>query len=202
MAIAQSDNVQSTLGFTGKGVNVAVYEDGPDVTTNLSITAQFLASPATSSTPATPTGSSRTSKPNKPHGHAPDCNLFSANSTDLDALRWAAQTSGCTVISQSFHRDAEHGDSGLSSDDIYKDWLALHWPYPTIVQAAGNGDADASRHRSSSTTRATTASTVGNHDDTAGAMSGDSVFRNPTSTHGDRELPEIAANGTGVRPSG
>jgi hypothetical protein len=28
MAIAQSTQVQSTLGFTGKGVNVAVYEDG------------------------------------------------------------------------------------------------------------------------------------------------------------------------------
>src|SRR5262249_33561608 len=39
---------------------------------------------------------------------------------------------------------------------------------------------------------------TGNHDDTAGAMAGDSVFRNPTTAHGDRELPEIAANGTGV----
>jgi hypothetical protein len=29
-------------------------------------------------------------------------------------------------------------------------------------------------------------------------MSGDSVFRNPTSPHGDRELPELAANGTDV----
>ena len=43
---------------------------------------------------------------------------------------------------------------------------------------------------------------IGNHDDTAGAMSGDSVFRNPTSTHGDRELPELAANGTGVSANG
>jgi hypothetical protein len=28
------------------------------------------------------------------------------------------------------------------------------------------------------------------------------VFRNPTSTHGDRELPELAANGTGVMANG
>jgi hypothetical protein len=33
-------------------------------------------------------------------------------------------------------------------------------------------------------------------------MSGDSVFRNPSSPHGDRELPEIAANGTGVTTVG
>jgi hypothetical protein len=39
---------------------------------------------------------------------------------------------------------------------------------------------------------------VGNHDDDAAAMSGDSVYRNPSSPRGDRELPEIAANGTGV----
>ena len=33
-------------------------------------------------------------------------------------------------------------------------------------------------------------------------MAGDSVFRNPASTHGDRELPEISANGTGVSAVG
>ena len=43
---------------------------------------------------------------------------------------------------------------------------------------------------------------VGNHDDTAGAMSGSSVFRNPASAHGDRELPEIAATGTSVTTVG
>ena len=26
--------------------------------------------------------------------------------------------------------------TGLQSDDLLKDWLALRWPYPTIVQAA------------------------------------------------------------------
>jgi hypothetical protein len=39
---------------------------------------------------------------------------------------------------------------------------------------------------------------VGNHNDDADAMNASSVFRNPTTPHGDRELPEIAANGTGV----
>ena len=85
--------------------------------------------------------------------------------------------------------------------------LALRWPYPTIVQAAGNffvGDADGIipiedefvNHKGFNTLA------IGNHDDTAGAMSGDSVFRNPTTTHGDRELPELAANGTGVSANG
>jgi subtilisin family serine protease len=44
--------------------------------------------------------------------------------------------------------------------------------------------------------------TVGNHDDLNSAMSGDSVFRNPTTVRGDRELPEVAANGSSVTAVG
>jgi hypothetical protein len=113
----------------------------------------------------------------------------------------------CTVVSQSFHRSSEPGAADLEADDLLKDWLALRWPYPTIVQAAGNfwqGDKDNIvppenefvNHKGFNTLA------VGNHNDLAGTMSGDSVFRNPTSPHGDRELPEIAANGTVVSAVG
>ena len=100
------------------------------------------------------------------------------------------------MISQSFHRNSEPGGSGLQSDDVLKDWLALRWPYPTIVQAAGNfwlGDADGISPPEDEFVnhKGFNSLAVGNHDDTAGAMSGNSVFRNPTTTHGDRELPEM-----------
>jgi Subtilase family len=39
---------------------------------------------------------------------------------------------------------------------------------------------------------------IGNHNDPVSTVSGGSVFRNPSSSHGDRELPELSANGTGV----
>ena len=192
MAIAQSDKVQTNLGFTGNGVNVAVYEDGPDVTTNLSITAQFLAHPSTTQHARHTHGIIKNIEANKPHGHAKDCNLHSANSMDLAAIDWAVQH-GCTVISQSFHRDSEQTDSDLSFDDKYKDWVVLHWPYPTILQAAGNGtSSEFVNHKGYNSL------TVANHDDTAGALASDSVFRNPSSGHSDRELPEVAANGIGV----
>jgi hypothetical protein len=193
MKIAQSDKVQSNLGFTGKGVNVAVYEDGPDDTTLLSIAARFLNNPATDDHARHTHGIIKNTEANKPHGHAAGCNLHSANSMDLDAVTWAAHTRGCTVISQSFHRDAEQTDSGLSFDDMFKDWVVLHWPYPTIVQAAGNGSStEFVNHKGYNSI------TVANHDDTAGALAGDSVFRNPSSGHSDRELPEVAANGIAV----
>ena len=97
---------------------------------------------------------------------------------DLDAISWAARTRGCTVISQSFHRDAEQTDSGLSFDDMYKDWLVLHWPYPTILQAAGNGaSTEFVNHKGYNSL------TVANHDDTASSLASDSVSRNPASSH-------------------
>ncbi|BDV31893.1 S8 family serine peptidase [Microbacterium terricola] len=192
IAIHNSDDAH-TAGFTGAGVDVAVYEQGPDVTTNLVISGRFETPGSTSSHARMTHGIIRNSQPNRPHGHAPDANLFSANSYDLDAIRWAAQDEGCTVISQSFHRSAEQTSDSLSHDDNYKDWLALHWPFPTIVEAAGNGTStEFVNHKGYNRL------TVGSHDDTASAMATSSVFRNPKSTHGDRELPEIAGNGVGV----
>ena len=207
IAIANSDDAHS-LGFKGSGVKVAVWENAPDVTTNLSITARYKTSGLTTSAHARHThGIIKNVEANKPHGHAPSCSLHSANTTELGAIRWAAQDKGCTVISQSFHRDSEPKSDSLSYDDIYKDWLALQWPYPTICQAAGNfwstdpddidpPESEYVNHKGYNSLA------VGNHNDAASAMSGDSVFRNPVSTHGDRELPEIAANGTGVTTVG
>lgn len=196
IAIANADDAHAA-GFTGAGINVAVYENGPDVTTNLAIAARFTSNPTTSQHSRHTHGIVKNIQRNAPHGHAPDCNLHSANSKDLAAIRWAAEDRGCTVISQSFHREDEQTSSGLSFDDVYKDHLALHWPYPTICEAAGNGAAsEFVNHKGFNRL------TVGNHDDTAGAMASDSVFRNPASGHGDRELPEIAANGIGVTAVG
>jgi hypothetical protein len=205
IAVARSDRAQN-MGFDGTGVRVAVFEDGPSVTTNLSLAGRFTSRPSASNHARLTHAIVKNVEPNKPHGHAPDCDLFSANSSSNDALRWAARQ-GCTVISQSFHRGSEPGASGLQADDVLKDYLALRWPYPTIVQAAGNfwsTDPDDIDPPSSEYVNHKGYNTlsIGNHDDTAGAMSGDSVFRNPASTHGDRELPELAANGTSVSANG
>ncbi|HEX6648351.1 MAG TPA: S8 family serine peptidase [Pyrinomonadaceae bacterium] len=195
IGIAQSDNAHA-LGYNGSNVKVAVYEQGPDDTSNLTITARYKNNPATSQHSRHTHGIIRNNERNAPHGHAPDCSLHSANDYDLDAIRWAADQ-GCTVISQSFHRDEEQTNATLSFDDIYKDRLALHWPYPTICEAAGNGaDTEFVNHKGYNRL------TVANHNDTATGMAGDTVFRNPQTDHGDRELPEISANGTSVTAVG
>jgi Subtilase family len=207
MAIANSDDVQA-LGFEGAGIDVAVWEDGPDQVNLLPIVDTFAPTFNGNSKHARHThGIVANTEARKPHGHAAGCSLHSANRNGIDALRWAVREKGCTVVSQSFHRSSEPGSADLQSDDVYKDWLALRWPYPTIVQAAGNywnGDPDNIMPPSDEYVNHKTFNclTVGNRDDAATAMSGDSVFRNPASRHGDRELPEIAANGTSVTAVG
>jgi Subtilase family len=206
IAVARSNNAH-LAGFDGTGVRVAVWEDGPSVTTNLSFAGRFSASPVASNHARLTSAVVKNIEPNLPHGHAPDCDLFSANSGDVAALRWAVRDQHCTVISQSFHRGTEPGGAGLQADDLLKDWLALRWPFPTIVQAAGNfwaTDPDGISPPESEFVnhKGFNSLAIGNHDDTAGAMAGDSVFRNPSSSHGDRELPELAANGTGVSANG
>ena len=106
MNIAQAGDAHA-LGYNGSGVNVAVYENGPDITSNLQITARFKNNPTTSQHARHTHGIIKNVERNKPHGHAPDCRLHSANDKDLDAIRWAALDRGCTVISQSFHRESE-----------------------------------------------------------------------------------------------
>jgi hypothetical protein len=202
IAVARSDRAH-LAGFDGTGIRVAVWESGPSVTTNLTFAGRFTTTPSASDHARLTSAIVKNTEANLPHGHAPDCDLYSANSSSVDALRWAVRDQHCTVVSQSFHRNSEPGGSGLQSDDLLKDWLVLRWPYPTIVQAAGNfwqGDDDniSPPEDEFVNHKGFNCLALGNHDDTAGAMAGDSVFRNPTTTHHDRELPELAANGTGV----
>jgi hypothetical protein len=205
VSIAHTDQVHN-LGFNGTGVRVAVFESGPSDTTNLTFAGRFTTTPAASGHARLTSAVIRNSEPNAPHGHAPGCQLFSANTGGNDALQWAVDQ-GCTVISQSFHRKTEPGGADLQTDDVLKDWLALRFPFPTIVQAAGNfwsTDPDGISPPASEFVNHKGFNTlsIGNHDDTAGAMSGSSVFRNPSSSHGDRELPELCANGTSVSAVG
>jgi hypothetical protein len=201
--ISHGQQVVYTDGNKAKDIPVAVWESGPDDETNLVISGRFKSSPSTSAHARLTHGIIKNKQANAPHGYAPSCKLFSANDKDTDALEWAVGDKDCRVISQSFHRSSEQTDGSLSSDDILKDYLVMNYPYPTIIQAAGNivtGDGDTAdefvNHKGYNSM------SVGNHNDTATAMSGDTTFRNPTSNHGDRELPELCANGTNVTAVG
>jgi hypothetical protein len=210
MAIANSDDVHG-LGVDGTGIRVAVWETGPDDEDDLQIEDRYTSASSGSASDREHSrlvhGIVKNVESGAPHGHAPDCDLYSANSKDLAALAWAVNEVECTVVNQSFHRSSEPEEATMSFDDIYKDWLALRWPFPTILQAAGNYwetdpddiDPPADEYVNH---KGFNSLTVGNHNDDASGMSSTSVFRNPSAPHGDRELPEISANGTGVAAVG
>jgi Subtilase family len=203
MAISNADDVVAS-GFTGKDIKVAVWEGGPDDTSNLVIQQFKDAGNRTSDHARLVCGVIKNIDKDKPHGYAPDCKLFSANDQSIDGLEWAVKDKGCSVINQSFHRSEEQTDGDLSSDDIHKDFMIYHYPYPTIIQAAGNtgqandtlGLGEFVNHKGFNSLA------IGSHDDAAGGMASSSTFKNPDCPHGDRELPELSANGTAVSAVG
>ncbi|KAH8645562.1 peptidase S8/S53 domain-containing protein [Tricladium varicosporioides] len=201
LAVAHATEAQA-LGYTGVGVHAAVFEAGPSDLADLQFAGRFQPNPPASAHARLTSAIVKNVEPGKPHGYAPNCLLYSANSYDNAALQWAVRPpQSCTVISQSFHRlssegQDEQGSPSMSADDVLKDHLATMAPFPTIVHAAGNLGItpliEYVNHKGFNTL------SVGSHDDHATAMAGSSVFKNPASPHGDRELPELAANGTGV----
>ncbi|MEJ2459572.1 MAG: peptidoglycan-binding protein, partial [Novosphingobium sp.] len=188
-----------SAGFKGANVRVAIWEKAPASTTDLTIEDRFNTANAagTSSHAQLVTAVIKNTQSSGPKGFAPDSKIYSANSYANDALAWAVLNKRCTVINQSFHRSSEQTDPGFSADDLIKDYLIVHPPFPTVVQAAGNGPAtEYVNHKGFNSI------TVGNHRDGATSMSSQSVFKNPSSTHNDRELPDLSANGTSVTATG
>jgi len=191
------------LGVRGAGVRVAVWENGPEILTNLDFRARFLTVPDADDHEnhhsRLTSAIIKNVEPHKPHGYAPDCDLYSANSSDWEALRWALSSpQWCSIVNQSFHDrrtegEASHGN--LSVNDIYEDYLILQFPWPLIVTASGNGGATQYVNHMGFNTL-----TVGSHNTMASGMASvaESVFKNPTGIRGDRELPEICAYGDGV----
>jgi Subtilase family len=201
MKLSEADLVQQLpTPLTGLGVKVAVWESGPKDISGLILEAQFTSAPASSPTKEkhsrlTHAIIKNNNSGSNPKGYAPGCKLYSANSHQREALVWAVQK-GCTVISQSFHRVSEPASSGLSFEDIYLDYLSTRFPYPTIVQAAGNlGDNEANpeyvNHKGYNSLK------VGNQASKK-SMASTSASLNPVTLHQDRELPEIAAVGVNV----
>jgi len=201
MKIARA-NTAVASGFKGTDIKVAVWEPGPDVLTDLRIEAFFDTAQTDKSNHCrlvTAIIKNRQSGASAPHGYAPDAKVFAANSFDVKALNWAIVTKQCSVINQSFHLPSEETTSGFSAEDLVKDYYATHYPYPTIVTASGNQSTTGVEFVNH---KGYNVMVVGNHNDAADRMSTDSVFRNPTSPHSDRELPDVCANGMGVSAAG
>lgn len=200
LSISNGDDVVAA-GGDGSGIRLAVWERGPDPDCDDDLAIEgFYDGTYNSEHACLVTAIIKNTQANAPHGYAPDCLIYSANCFTRDALDWAVDDQSCQVVNQCFHRSSEQTSADLSNDDIYKDYLILHYPYPTILQAAGNDPPIAKdeyvNHKGYNSLA------IGSHNDDATAMATSSVFRNPDSDNDDRELPELCANGMGVTAVG
>ncbi|KAL8916684.1 MAG: hypothetical protein Q9208_008384, partial [Pyrenodesmia sp. 3 TL-2023] len=193
---------------TGKGIKVAVWEAGPSNTEGLVFAGRYTDNPEPSDHSRLVSAVIKTANnPTEPRGYAPDCELYSANAFEDGALMWAI-SQGCTVINHSaFKRPAD--ETGEQSEiDVVQDWMTMHPPYPTIVTAAGNFGRATDSNVKYVTCKSYNAISVGAH---ASSFRNDisekripdwSNYRNPTSLHGDRELPIVAGPGSDISALG
>jgi hypothetical protein len=213
LKIANADNVHSS-GIKGNGEKIGIFECEPDMQSN-SGAGWSLNIAEDNSGSANPCGSNHSrhvhgiiSNTGSGGGFAPKAELYSSNGYALSQFDWLVDDKRVSAVNQSFHRNAEINDA-MSLDDIYKDYKVLHYPYPTIVHAAGNWCPSWSScyelpsiHDEFVNHKGYNTISVGNHNDKASDMSGSSIYKNPTTPHNDRELPEISANGTSVTTVG
>ena len=131
-------------------------------------------------------------------GYAPDAELLVANGSGyIDQFTWA-MNNGADVFSMSYHPPSEETDANLSARDLYFDYMATQYPYPVIVAAAGNQAATGAY----ASGKGYNFLGVGNiaFDNTLSNRCDNQIYhtsswKNPNSTHGDREIPEIAMTG-------
>lgn len=191
--------IEHYLGSMGQDVDVAVWEDRPDDTAALDLTSVRDAHATPSQHARLVSAIIKNRQRGAPKGYAPFCRLHIANPTDYRSLNWALATQRCTVVNQSWNFAANVLRPYAGLEDVYIDRAAVNWPFPTIIRAAGN---DGTRRSHCVAPKSFNTLVVGNHNDAADAMAPSSSYSNPRSAHGDRELPELCANGTEVSSVG
>jgi len=96
-----------------------------------------------------------------------------------------------------------HTSSTLTGDDRLFDYWARHYPYPFIAGSAGNSGQSGTTHNAGFNVMCV----GGSNDQGNSTRSNDTIYsnsssKNPSSTHGDRELPVIVAPGQSVTSAG
>lgn len=199
-------NTVHSAGVKGAGVRIAVLEGG---TLNVSqscfnIGAIQSTSPAASDHMTKSVGiignrySSSGACSGSWQGYAPDAKVYLANVSDYkDRYDWA-KSKGVNVITMSWHFGSEETNGGLHARDIYFDYWTTRYPYPTIFTSAGN-QAAAGAYASGKGYNFFGVGNVDNDGDgnrCNDTINSSSSWKNPTSPHSDREIPEIAAPGS------
>lgn len=191
-------------GFRGAGVRIAVLESGtPDINTGcFNIAATQDTSLAANNHMTKSIGIIGNRYDNGRcggdwQGYAPSARVYLANANDYqDRYEWARDRN-VNVVTMSWHFGSEEDDGSLHSRDVYFDYWVTRWPYPSVFTSAGNEADDA--FASGKGYNFMGVGNVLNEDDADrcdDVISTTSSWKNPTTPHGDHEVPAIAAPGS------
>ena len=133
-------------------------------------------------------------------GYAPEATVLIANQGNYPERYEWAKAQGVNVITMSWHYTSEETDGGLHQRDVYFDYATTHYPWPTAFTSAGNqADETDGAYASGKGYNFFGVGNILNDGDgnrCNDTISPSSSWKNPTSTHGDREVPEIASPGS------
>lgn len=136
-------------------------------------------------------------------GYAPGADIYLGNKDSGNCANYRqryqwAKSKGANVISMSWHCGNEETDGGLHARDTYFDYWATRYPWPSIFTSAGNQSAS-NAYASGKGFNFFGVGNVANDGDgdrCNDAMTGSSTWKDPDSSHSDREVPEIASPGS------
>jgi serine protease AprX len=191
-------------GIRGDGIRIAILESGtPDISTNcfriaaIQDTSQSANNHMTKSIGIIGNRYADGKCGGAWQGYAPEAQVYLGNDGDyVDRYEWA-RTRNIDVVTMSWHNDSEESDGSLSSRDIYFDYWVKRWPYPSVFTSAGNEADDA--FASGKGFNFMGVGNVVNEDDgdrCDDVIATDSSWKNPTSPHGDHEVPAVSAPGS------
>jgi hypothetical protein len=197
------DNVHSS-GFRGAGIRVAVLESGglwkPAACFNIGATQVSGSAADDHMTKSIGIMGNRYADGGCNgawQGYAPDATVLVANASDYeDRYDWARDR-GVNVVTMSWHSGSEETDGSLSSRDVYFDYWVTRWPYPSVFTSAGNQAPDAfASGKGYNFSGVGNVVNDGDGDRCNDVISSDSSNKDPTSPHGDREVPALATPGS------
>ena len=204
----RADQVWNTHSESGEGAKIAIVEDSRvdfDNTCLVNNLGTRVPNDANVDNHATATAGMAASNDATFRGIAFGAGIYSANGTDYsDANMSAALDAGSVyahILNNSWGPQCGNADGSMNVHARHADYI-VRYGWDTVVAAAGNNGNCQGFEFVGGVATGFNVIAVGNYDDAGtedhsdDSMSGSSSFEDPTSAHGDRQKPEVAAPGT------
>ncbi len=197
-------------GFTGADTGIAIVEDSRVDFDNNCLANNLgtrVAGDANVDQHATATAGMAASTNSTHRGIAYGAGIYSANGTTYaDANMSAAldaAANNADILNNSWGPGCGGADGSMNVHARHADYI-VRYVWDTVTAAAGNNGDCTNNEFVGGVANGYNVIAVGNYDDKGTTSSSDntmnssSSYRNPTSPHGDREKPEVAAPGTNI----